>query len=84
VQEEHEPACPGVPWGLTESEPIPGPAEDAPPPLGPAFDPSESAFANLFHSSENTPRAPHVPAFVSAPDTRKPFSIKKNPFARRR
>jgi hypothetical protein len=88
AQEEDEAACPacpgvpwGVPWGLTESEPTPGPAEDAPPPpampLGPAFDPSESAFVNHFHSSETTPSAP-------APDTRRPFSIRNNAFGRRR
>ncbi len=37
-----------------------------------------SSFANRPSSSEPTPSAP------SAPDTRVPFSIKKNPFARRR
>ena len=37
-----------------------------------------SSFANRPNSSEPTPSAP------SAPDTRVPFSIKKNPFARRR
>jgi hypothetical protein len=95
AQKEDDPACPacpgkpwGVPWGLTESEPTPGPAEDAPPPpvmpLGPAFDPSESAFVNHFHSSETTPWAPLAPSFGSAPDTRSPFSIRKNAFRRRR
>jgi hypothetical protein len=87
AKEEDEPACPGVPWGIAEPETTPGSAGDAPPPampLGPAFDPSESAFVNHFHSSETTPGAPHASAFVSAPDTRRPFYIKKNPFARRR
>jgi hypothetical protein len=76
AQQEDEPA-------LTESEPTPGPADYAPPPpppampLGPAFDPSESAFVNHFHSSETTPSAP-------APDTRRPFSIRNNGFGRRR
>ena len=85
AQEEDEP-------GLAEPETTPAPAGDAPPPPGPApnpifdpiFAPSESAFANRFSSSETTPSAPHAPAFFSAPDTRVPFSIKKNPFARRR
>jgi hypothetical protein len=82
AQEEDEPR------GPTESEPTPGPAENAPPPpvmpLGPAFDPSESAFVNHFHSSETAPWAPRPPAFVSAPDTRGPVSIRKNTFGRRR
>jgi hypothetical protein len=51
---------------------------------GPTFDPSESAFANRSSSSETTPSVPHAPVFVSAPDTRAPFSTKKNPFAQRR
>jgi hypothetical protein len=88
AQEEDEPglaACPGVPW---KPEPTPGSVGDAPPPPGitpsPIFDPSESAFANRFSPSEATPSSPPAPAFVSAPDTGVPFSIKKNFFARRR
>jgi hypothetical protein len=81
AQEEDEP-------GLAEPEPTPGSAGDAPPPPGitpsPIFDPSESAFANRFSPSEATPSSPPAPAFVSAPDTGVPFSIKKNFFARRR
>jgi hypothetical protein len=77
AQEEDEP-------GLAEPEP--GSAGDAPPPPGttpsPIFDLSESAFANRLSPSEATPAAPPAPAFVSAPDTRVPFSMKK--FARRR
>jgi hypothetical protein len=72
VEEEDEP-------NLAEPEPAPGSAEDAPPPPdtpSPTFDPS--GFANCPDSSEPTPSAP------SAPDTRVPFSIKRNPFARRR
>jgi hypothetical protein len=73
---------------LAEPEPAPGSAQDAPPHFGitpsPIFDPSESAHANGFSSSEATSSAPHAPGFASAPDTRVPFSIKKNPFARRR
>jgi hypothetical protein len=79
AEEEDEPS-------LAEPETTPGSAGDAPPPPGttpsPIFDPSESAFANRFSSSETTPSAPPAPAFVSAPDTRVPFSMKK--FARRR
>jgi hypothetical protein len=74
AQEEDEP-------GL--AEPPSHSAEDAPTPPGPTFDPSDSAFAHPFHPSETTPSALHAPAFA-APDTRVPFSIKKNPFARRR
>ena len=72
VEEEDEP-------NLAEPEPAPGSAEHAPPPPGtpsPIFDPS--GFANRPNSSEPTPSTP------SAPDTKVPFSIKKNPFARRR
>jgi hypothetical protein len=76
AQEEDEP-------GLAEHEPTPPSTGDAPPPPGPTFDPTESAFAHPFHPSETTPSALHAPLFV-APDTRVPFSIKKNPFARRR
>ena len=69
-------------------EPTPVAAADVPPPpampIGPAFDPSESAFASLIRASETTLSARYVPGFMSAPDTRVPFSIKKNPFARRR
>jgi len=46
AQEEDETARPGVPWGFAEPEPTPGPAGDAPPPHGPVFDTSVSAFAN--------------------------------------
>jgi hypothetical protein len=74
--------------GLTEPEPTPetalGSTADAPLPLGPAFSPSESPFPGLFHVSESTPPEPYAPALVSAPDTRAPFSIKRNPFGRRR
>jgi hypothetical protein len=58
--------------GIAEPESAPGSTEDAPPP--PIFD---HGFANRPNSSETTPSAP------SAPDTRVPFSIKKNLFARR-
>ena len=58
---------------LAEPELAPGSAEDAPPP--PIFD---HGFAGRPNSSETRPSAP------SAPDTGVPFSINKNPFARRR
>jgi hypothetical protein len=78
-----EPACPGAPW-----KPTAGSTEDAPPPPGippsPIFDPSESAFANRFSPSQAAPSSPPGHAFVSAPDARVPFSIKKNLFGRRR
>jgi hypothetical protein len=81
VQEEGE-------AGLTAPEPAPEtphrPAADAPRPIGPAFDPSESPFTSLFHPSETVPSAPYGPGVGSAPDTRTPFSIRRNPFARRR
>ena len=83
-QEEDDP---GLTGNETPPEPTPkipiGSAAGAPSRLGPAFNPSESVFTSLFHPSEATPPAPHDPAFVS-PDTRLPFSIRKNPFARRR
>jgi hypothetical protein len=70
--------------GLAQPEPTPGSAGYTPPPPGIALDPSDSAFANRPGFSGATPSAPHAPKFVSAPDTRVPFSIKKNPFARHR
>jgi hypothetical protein len=62
-------------------DPVPVDEEDEPnlaepEPAPGSVDPS--SFANHPNSSEPTPPAP------SAPDTRVPFSIKKNPFARRR
>jgi hypothetical protein len=74
--------------GHTDPAPTPEtplcPPADAPRPIGPAFNPSESPFTSLFHPSEAVPSAPYGPGFGSAPDTRTPFSIRKNPFARRR
>ena len=65
-----------------EPEAAPVPAADVPPPpdrpIGPAYDRSQSVFAQLFHPSEGTSWAP------PAPDTRVPFSIQKNRFGRRR
>ncbi|MGB8534768.1 MAG: hypothetical protein WCD57_00015, partial [Acidobacteriaceae bacterium] len=71
-----------------DPEPTPVATAAAPPPpampLGPAYDRSQSVFANLFHPSETTPWTPQAPAFVPARDTRVPFFIAKNRFGRRR
>jgi hypothetical protein len=71
---------PGIP------DPRPG-AADAPSDLGPApdstSDPSEPIFVHPFSPSKTTPSSPHARVPDSAPDNRVPFSIKKNPFARR-
>ncbi len=66
--------------GVPEPELAPRSAEEAPPDP----DPSQSTFAKRFSPSEAQPPAPYVPILASVPDTRVPFSIKKNPFARRR
>ena len=60
--------------GLAEPESAPGLPEDPP---TPTYEPIESDFGNPRNYSETMPSAP------SAPDTRAPFSIKKNLFARR-
>jgi hypothetical protein len=57
-----------------------GSAADAPPDPGPTSDPGESTFADSLSLSETV--SPSHAAF--ARDTRVPFSIPKNPFARRR
>ena len=79
AQTEAEPAQP---------EPMPAAPADVPPPpampLGPAYDRRESPFVNLFHPAEATSWAPHASVLNPAPDTRVPFSIKKNRFGRRR
>jgi hypothetical protein len=75
VQDEDEP-------GLTEPETPLHSVGNPPPPPNPIFNPSESAFASRFSSSETTSTPPHAPSFV--PDTRAPFSIKRNPFGPRR
>jgi hypothetical protein len=77
AQEEDEP-------GVIEPEPESGSAGDAPPAPGPTFHPSASAFANRFSPSETTPSEPYAPVFAFAPDTRVPFSIRKESLARRR
>jgi hypothetical protein len=75
AQDEDEP-------GLTEPETPLHSVGNPPPPPNPIFNPSESAFASRFSSSETTSTPPHAPSFV--PDTRTPFSIKRNPFGPRR
>jgi hypothetical protein len=72
AQEQEEP-------GLVEPETTPGSAEDAPP--TPAMPPSPIPSSPIRDLSES---ASHAPAFFATPDTRVPFSIKRNPFARRR
>jgi hypothetical protein len=69
--------------GVPESGSAPDSAADASPGPGLAFYPTDFTFANRLSPSETTPPAPHPSAFASAPDTRVPFSIKKNPFSRR-
>ena len=73
AQEEDEP-------GLREPETPLHTAENPLPPPAPISNPS--GFASRFNSPETTSTPPHAPSFV--PDTRVPFSINRNPFARRR
>jgi hypothetical protein len=72
AQEEDHPS-------LAEPEPTPGSAGDAPPPPGPVFDPSVSAFVNRFKPLAMTPSSPHARVPASAPDQRVPSSIENNP-----
>ena len=74
----HDEDRPGVP----DPEAVPSVAADAPPDPGPNFDPTGSVVANRLSPLQPTPSAPHARVPASAPDTRVPFSIKKNPFAR--
>jgi hypothetical protein len=64
--------------GAPQAEPAPGSAAYAPPDPGPH--PGESAFAN----GSSLPETQMPPYAAFAPDTRVPFSIKKNHFSRRR
>jgi len=78
-QEEHEDQEEDG-LGVPQAEPAPGPSADAPPNPGPIFDPGESTLPTGLSLSE-TQAPPHA---AYARDTRVPFSIPKNPFARRR
>ncbi len=69
-QEEDEP-------GVPELEPVPSPPD---PGLDPVYDPGESTAAN----ASILPETQSWPPAALAPDTRLPFSIKKNLFGRRR
>jgi hypothetical protein len=72
--------------GVPDPEAVPGVGADArpdsSPTADPTFDPTDFAVANHFSPTETTPSAPHARVPASAPDTRVPFSIRKNPFAR--
>jgi hypothetical protein len=71
------PACPGMPRSAAADAPSdPGP--------GPAFDSSEFSFAHPVNPVEMTPSSPYARVPASAPGTRVPFAIQKNPFTRRR
>jgi hypothetical protein len=88
IDAQPDPALAEEEPGLAQPETTPNSMGDAPPPPpmppNPAHDLSESVIANSFCSSETKPSTSHVPAFVAAPDTRVPFSIKKNRFGLRR
>jgi hypothetical protein len=71
------PACPGVPWKPKHAH---GSAGEAPPDPGS----SKSTIANSLSPSQVPPVTPYGPGFSFVPDATGPFSIKKDPFARRR
>jgi hypothetical protein len=71
AQQEEEP-------GIPEPNPAPSPVADPLPDPGP----SQFTFANRCTPSEAP--EPYVPLFTSVPDTRIPFSIKKNRYLNRR
>jgi hypothetical protein len=81
AQQENSPSAP-------EPKHAPGSAGQAPP----NPNPSQSTFANPLSPSQAPPVTPYGPGFSFVPDargpyvpdTRVPFSIKKNPFARPR
>jgi hypothetical protein len=64
--------------GVPHAESAPGP--DLSPEPGPIFDPAEATLPNGSGLTETQ----SLPFAAFAPDTRVPFSIPKNPFARRR
>jgi hypothetical protein len=81
------PACPGMPRSMPRSVPWSAGA-DAPSDLGPApgltLDPGEPISVHPLSPSKTTPSSPYARVPDAAPDNRVPFSIKRNPFARRR
>ena len=84
------PSPPAQEEAASEPQSAPGWADGAPPVSGPTPEPTldpgqPSFFAAPLNPSPTASSAPRVPmADYVAPDTRVPFSIKKNPFARRR
>jgi hypothetical protein len=78
AQQEDSPARPAVPWEVPEPELAPGSPAEAP--LDPV--PSQPTFAHRVPLADGRP--PYVPLSTFVPDTRVPFSIKVNPFKRRR
>ena len=89
-QHQAAPEEPGDPVAASDPESASGWADSAPPVSGPTPDPTpdpgEASFFGAPLNPSPTPSlAPRVPmADYFAPDSRAPFSIKKNPFARRR
>jgi hypothetical protein len=84
------PPPPAQEEAASEPQPPSGGGNDAPPASGltpePTLDPGEPSFfgapLNPLPTASSAPRVPM--ADYVAPDTRVPFSIKKNPFSRRR
>jgi hypothetical protein len=74
------------------TDPEPSPAQQGAGPASPCAageappDPgsSQSTFANPLSPSQAPPVTPYGPGFSFVPDARAPFSLKKNPFDRRR
>ncbi|HET6220005.1 MAG TPA: hypothetical protein VFE27_23465, partial [Acidobacteriaceae bacterium] len=80
AQEEPASEPPSAPGWADGAPPVPAPTPE------PTLDRSEPSFFGApLNPSPTTSSAPRVPmADYFAPDTRVPFSIKRNPFARRR
>jgi len=77
VPDEEVPGVP-IPGAVADATADPGSTP------GPDVDSGEFIFAGHVSPAETTPLAPHAPVSASAPDMRVPFSIKRNPFSRRR
>jgi hypothetical protein len=67
-----------------DPQPSPAPAQQEAAAAVPEPGTSQSTSVTPSNLSEAPPVAPNLPEFVFVPDLRVPFSIKKNPFARRR